>query len=182
MSYCRHCGTEISDDTRFCPNCGQSQQLSSASAPARQSRSSTGKRLHCPKCRSNSISPVVETDISGGMAMSHAFSRRNSVSALKFNNVHRNYWMCSDCGHKFRNLQNLEAEISALTKMVKYAIYAIAFVVCICIFCVIKTRESTPLFLLCPLILVMVAATLYEKNKINKMEAERAYLKKHCFD
>lgn len=179
MSFCRHCGTEIQNSTLFCPNCGQSQQQSSI--PARQPLSTGSKRLHCPNCRSNSISPVVETEISGGMSMNHSFSRKNSVSAISLNNTHRNYWMCSDCGHKFRNLQNLEEELAALHKAVRSAILGIILLVVLGVFSSSTLGFGITLAFLAPVIALVIVAIFVVKNKIGKMEAERVYLKKHCF-
>lgn len=179
MSYCQNCGTEIDNDARFCPNCGQSKKPSSS--PARQPRANGAKRLHCPNCQSNSISPVVETEISGGMSMNHSFSRKNSVSAISLNNTHRNYWMCSDCGHKFRNLQNLEDELAALHKAVISAILGIILLVVLGMFSSSTLGFGITLAFLVPVIALVIVAIFVVKNKIEKMEAERVYLKKHCF-
>lgn len=67
--------------------------------------------MYCPECKSHHISPIVETEIPGGISLNHSFSKRNNVSAMQFNNTHHSYWMCSSCGCKFRNLQNLEQEL-----------------------------------------------------------------------
>lgn len=179
MSYCRHCGTEISDDTRFCPNCGQSQQ---ETAPAtRNPRSNGGNRLHCPNCRSHSISPVVETEVSGGMSMNHSFSRKNSVSAISMNNTHRNYWICSDCGYKFRNFQNLEEELNKNKKNVKSAIIGIILVIVITITSLVTNGFSFLHIIMIPALLLIVTAIVITKNRIAELEKERIYLKRNCF-
>lgn len=179
MSYCRHCGTEINDDTRFCPNCGQSQQA--FSPVPRQPRANGGNRLHCPNCRSHTISPVVETEVTSGMSMNHSFSRKNSVSAISMNNTHRNYWMCSDCGHKFRNLQNLEEELNKNKKNVKSAIVGIILVVFIMIASLATNGLSFLHIIMIPALLIIVAAIGITKNKIAELEKERIYLKRNCF-
>lgn len=178
MSFCRHCGTELSEATRFCPTCGQSQQASPS--PVRQPRANS-KRLHCPNCRSTSISPVVETEVTSAMSLNHAISRKNSISSHGFNNTHRNYWMCSECGNKFRNLQNLEEELSKHRKNVKSAMIGIILVVIIMILSLIINGFSFLHILMLPALLLIIAAVNITRNKITELENERVYLKKNCF-
>lgn len=138
-------------------------------------------RLHCPQCRSTAITPVVETEISGGTSFNHSLSRRNSISSMKFNNIHRNYWMCSNCGHKFRNLQNLEEELAYMEKGVKtMAISAIIFaVVSIFFWAVIGPGIA---LVGCFLVALLLFGFFYYKHKRDDLQGEWTYLKKHCFN
>lgn len=179
MSYCRHCGSEIVDNTIFCPNCGQNQNT--PTAPAHQSRSNSGKRLHCPNCRSLSISPVVETEVSSGLTMSHSVTRKSSISSTGLYNTHRNYWICSECGHKFRNLQNLEEELAKNISNVKRAIIGIVLVIVIMIVSLIVNGLNILHILMLPALAFIIAAVGITRNKIAKLKTERAYLKKNCF-
>ena len=75
-----------------------------------EANSQNAKKLHCPNCKSHNIAISTETSIDGAVTSSFGGSAR--VASTRFNNTHRNYWFCSDCGSKFRNIQNLEEEIA----------------------------------------------------------------------
>lgn len=118
MKFCSHCGKQIDDQAGFCPACGQTQNVVQPNQP------NVTQRLHCPTCKSNQLSPIVETEISGGTALNHSVTRKNSVSAFNMKNTHRNYWMCQSCGHKFRNIDNLNEEIATQAKAQKSCLYS----------------------------------------------------------
>ncbi|MBQ3193691.1 MAG: zinc ribbon domain-containing protein [Oscillospiraceae bacterium] len=180
MSFCQNCGKELNDGARFCGNCGQDQH---ASVPAtKPTRTGGTKRLHCPECKSHDISPVVETEVTGGTSLNHSFSKRNSVSAMQFNNTHRNYWMCSSCGCKFRNLQNLEEELKNTENLVKRGIIGIVLLVALMLFCNATLGFGFSSFVFIFTILLTVASIFVLKHRISKMREERAYLKKRCFN
>lgn len=179
MSYCQNCGTELDEGARFCSKCGQGQHPSSTT---KLPHTSSSKRLHCPECKSNDISPIVETDITGGTSLNHSFSRKNSVSAMQFNNTHRNYWMCSSCGCKFRNIQNLEEEIKTTKNLLTRSIIGTILWI---VFTLLTTAMGGFSFLFVLnifLIALFVALIFYFKNRIAKLNEERSYLKKKCFN
>ena len=127
MKYCSHCGVQIDEQAVFCPSCGQTQTAS----PTHQSN--TPNRLHCPHCKGTQLSPIVETEVSGGTSLNHAVTRKSSVSAFNLKNTHRNYWMCQNCGHKFRNIDNLNEEIATQKKAQKSALYSAILFAVMCI-------------------------------------------------
>ena len=179
MNFCPNCGTELSEGTHFCGNCGHNLQ---APSPApRKSSPRNSRKMHCPECKSHDISPIVETEITGGTSFNHSFSKRNSVSAMQFNNTHRNYWMCSDCGCKFRNLQNLEEELKNTENLFTRGIIGIVFMIVLTFFFT-KSVGFGFFSLLCIfLILLFIVASFIMKNRISKLREERIYLKNHCF-
>jgi len=180
MSFCQNCGTELGEGARFCSKCGQDQQTSVPDV--RPTRAGNSRRLHCPECKSSDITPIVETDITGGTALNHSFSKKNSVSAMQFNNTHRNYWMCSSCGCKFRNIQNLEEEIKSTKSLLTRSIIGTILWI---IFTLLTTAIGGFGFLFVLnilLIILLVAAIFYFKKRIAKLSEERVYLKKKCFN
>lgn len=180
MSFCQNCGKEMNESARFCSHCGHSQN---AAVPAQKTtRNSGSRRLHCPECKSTDISPIVETEISGGTSLNHSFSKKNSISAIQFNNTHRNYWMCSSCGCKFRNLQNLEEELKTTQNLLKRGFVALALMVVLMFF--FNTTIGFGFFsIVCIfVILLVVACIIICKNRIARMTEERTYLKKRCFN
>ena len=62
------------------------------------------KRLCCPKCKSNHLQAIVET----------ATSARTIIETQN-----RNYWICNDCGYKFRNTEDWHEEIKKKEQAVK---------------------------------------------------------------
>ena len=179
MSFCQNCGKELNEGTHFCSNCGQAQTSIPATKPA---RTGATRHLHCPECKSHDISPIVETEVSSGTSFNHSFSRKNSVSTMQFNNTHRNYWMCHSCGHKFRNIQNLEEEIKAGQRLVKRCIFVM---ILFGVFTILMTvTDGFSFFSGFNIFVVLLLASIacYIKNRIAKLIEERAYLKKHCFD
>ena len=180
MSFCPNCGKEVTESIRFCSHCGHGLQNNTPNP--KPARAGGAKRMHCPNCGSHTLSAIVETDITGGMSLNHSFSRKNSVSAMEFNNTHRNYWMCGECGHKFRNLQNLEEEITKMKNLVTRGIIGIVLFAVLGVLFSVVGGSAIPLVFFVPVILLSVAVIVYFKNKIEKLEAERAYLKKRCFN
>lgn len=178
MRYCPNCGKEIPEGAHFCASCGYEQQSSSHAVP--RPRAAGANRLHCPNCHSTALSPVVETEISGGTAVNHSFSRKNSVSSFDFKNTHRNYWMCADCGQKFRNLQNLEEELAKLKKVTKNGFIGTILLAVLGILWGI-TIGWLMFLLLVPCLLIVIACLFINKRKIENMESERIYLKRNCF-
>ncbi len=180
MHYCSNCGSELADEAAFCPNCGQEQN----SAPQSVQRRSTSnrKRLHCPECGSVTLSPIVETEISGGMAVNRSVTRKTSASAMRFNNTHRNYWMCSECGHKFRNLQNLEEELTFYLKGLKGLRIFLIVVVVLTILEAFAIGVGFALVVGSIFVLTMGIIIVMYKSRASKLKAEKAYLEKHCFD
>lgn len=177
MHFCPNCGTKLDQGTHFCNNCGHS--LQSVSPVPRKTNS---RRMHCPECKSSDISPIVETDITSGTSLNHSFTRRTSVSAMQFNNTHRNYWMCSNCGSKFRNLQNLEEELKNTQGLVKRGIIGIVLMLVLALF-FIATIGFGVFTILCIFVILLSIVALYIlKKRITSMNEERAYLKKNCFD
>lgn len=144
-------------------------------------------RLHCPQCKGEQITPIVESSVDGAMT---THSSNGRFSSTTVSNTHRNYWMCSNCGSKFRNIQNLEEEIAKTKKGVTF--YIISTVVCFIItLMLIKGMMENPITAILSggFTFVMVIATLVffcfiftTKNKVKKMTAELEYLKANCFN
>lgn len=189
MKYCQKCGNQISDDAQFCPACGQSQQMQPAAKPIPRVQRSGGKKLHCPNCGSTSLSAIVESDVTGGTSYNQSLTKKSSVSTMKFSNVHRNYWMCGDCGQKFRNLQNLEAEIAATEKRIRTmrtgALVIFVPSLLLLILGSVLSGSLPPIFLW--ILLVFIVAVLYYsinyyKKQVIEMIKEKRYLERNCFD
>ncbi len=180
MSICPNCNSPIDNDAKFCTKCGTSIAQSSV---ATQPQVRTNK-LHCPNCRSYSITVTTESTITGGLTTS-----RGNVSATQFSSTHRNYWVCSDCGTKFRNIQNLEEEIAASRKKPTICTVIAVIAAIITIFLVSRMAENPLGFLFAayPFMTGIAALVFFVfifvyKKQLNAMESELAYLKQNCFN
>lgn len=151
------------------------------------SPSATVGHLHCPRCKSEQITPIVESSVDGALT-SHSSNGRFSSTTMS--NTHRNYWMCSNCGTKFRNIQNLEEEIAKTQKGVTF--YIIGTIVCLIItLMLIKGIMDNPItalfsgvftFTMAIATLVFFCFIFTTKNKVKKMTSELEYLKVNCFN
>lgn len=176
MRYCSNCGNPLDKDSQFCTNCGSAQASSS-----KHPRSASFHQLHCPKCGSTSLSPIVESEISSGSAAYTSVGRRHGVSHFKFNSTHRNYWMCSNCGQKFRNIQNLDEEIAAQEKAKRAVLFTDILMLLFTIFYI--AIHALLLTILCiTLVITLAIVYLHLQNKLSTLRKEKAYLEKRCFN
>lgn len=177
MATCQNCKTELPEGTAFCPSCG------TKTAAVETPTAATGsKKLHCPQCGSHNISITTESSVNSAVSTHHG-----GVSSTHVSNTHRNYWMCSDCGAKFRNIQNLEEEI-AKSKKTPIAFFILAIIAAIIAIYFFSKGTGMFGFLYTGYkvasvfaAIMFVCLALYSKSKLKKMQAELEYLKKNCF-
>lgn len=188
MSTCPHCQATIQEGYAFCTACGK--KLSEAPqqgnpVPQQQAASRPVGKLHCPQCGSHNFSAVTESSVNGAVSTHHG-----SFSSTHVSNTHRNYWMCADCGTKFRNLQNLEEEIAKSKKnpIIFAVLGVIAAVLSIYWFIEISSNPLVGLFVGVYAVAAAVSALLFlivalvSNNQLKKMKVEWAYLKQNCFN
>lgn len=177
MKFCDNCGQQIEDNTKFCPHCGNAQ---SSAVP--RPFVPGGKQLHCPKCRGSQLSPIVETDVQGGYAVNRSIGRKWGASAVNLKSTHRDYWMCGQCGHKFRNLDNLEEEITVQAKAQRSCVYSSILFAVLVLLSVILGGGAEIAVLLIPLVLILGGLWLWYRSKVIKLTQEKEYLETNCFN
>lgn len=109
------------------------REIVNADGIVRQSTSNARmRRIRCPECGSRNLQATTETDVkvSGGKGFSGGNAclgwlllgpfgllcgncGRTQASARTTN---KSFWICGNCGHKFRNLDELEAELVKMRK------------------------------------------------------------------
>lgn len=109
--FCSKCGNQIADGDSFCGKCGA---VTSVKQQNTVSTAQTTNGLHCPNCKSRNLAITTESSVNGGLTTHHG-----AGSITSFSNSHRNYWICNDCGSKFRNIQNPEEDLKSKSKSVK---------------------------------------------------------------
>ena len=185
--FCSKCGQQIEENSPFCSKCGNPTGAKSpvANNVSQQVRSGAANKLHCPNCKSHNISITTESSVSGAVTTSYGNMAATSVS-----NTHRNFWICTDCGTKFRNIQNLEEEIAKTRKSqtIVKVVSIIAIIIFVLMLVMLLDNPFMVLFLGSFMFVSFVVAIVcfcfifvYGK-RARKMEAERDYLKQNCFD
>lgn len=191
MIKCPNCQTSLNDGAAFCKHCGT--KINASPSPAAytapvapvQNATPTGvRKLHCPNCKSYNLTINTESSVTGGLTTHHG-----GMSTTSFSNTHRNYWFCSDCGTKFRNIQNLEEEIKKYKSapIILGIFAAIFWIVAIWLIATVSDRVLGFLFygyifgaLLAAIIFTIFVFVNISRGK--KMQAELDYLKTHCFN
>lgn len=139
MKNCSCCGRINDDDALFCCKCGRAfneNEVESFNPIADAMMhydevvaSPKQKRLCCPKCKSNHLQAIVETATSARTIGNGYSPAKGCLGSLLFGSggwllgalgqrqrtiietQNRNYWICNDCGYKFRNTEDWHEEI-----------------------------------------------------------------------
>lgn len=190
MKYCPACGAQLSENAAFCVECGACLSASSETKKPVINNHRSGKRnLQCPNCGSTSLSPVVESENNGGIAASGPVSRRMGITSYSSVTTHRNYWMCQDCGHKFRNLENLKEELTKKKSLLKpLLIFGILVSALLLLICIIISKNEFLTLIMLPVIIPSITCDiiiwviwLKTRREVIDMTEERRYLERHCF-
>lgn len=186
--FCNKCGAQIADGSAVCPSCSaqfSAQQPQAFQQPAPQQ---TSGKLHCPQCKSHNISITTESSIDSAVTTMHG--RRSQFGSTKFKNTHRNFWVCSDCGTKFRNIQSLEEEIAKTKNMpIVYSVFTVILLILSIVFITNISGGFFKILIAGPFTIASVIGTIVcfclifsSKSKLKKMREELAYLKQNCFN
>jgi len=176
MGYCRNCGTQLSEDIKFCSQCGTDQENW---LPAHQKMKGKNQ-LHCPKCRSTSLTPVVES--AGSVGLMTSMTRKSTVVQSKADN--RSYWVCQHCGHKFRNLEDLMEEHTkriSSAKMRSRVGFGF-FMVFAVLLGLLSGQTGTMLQMILFFGVALGFSEWIAKKMRTKYDEEESQLKKECFE
>ena len=154
-----------------------------------QGRDTARSRLHCPHCRSGQLIAVSEADGTTGVATHSRITRNFGVTSYSSNTVTRYYWMCRDCGHRFRNLEDLNKELDKETeneRISKKVVIVIGYVYLFLILAMMTPgMVGLCLFaaVLCsPIAVFFLILWSISKKKVEQMTKDKAFLEQHCFD
>lgn len=96
--------------------------------------------IKCPKCGGKNLHAITETETAVKTSGGGYSATKGCLGWLAFgpfgllcgncgqstktsvNTTNKNYWVCGDCGHRFRNLDDLRAEIEQREKTLKSGI------------------------------------------------------------
>jgi len=126
--YCKNCGAQIDGNALFCPSCGKSNDANTALAqPVENSQKPDW--LTCLQCGSSALQLVTETEVTGGGGGGYSAGKGCLGGLLMgpagllcgacgskgkpVQSTNKNYWLCSQCGNKFRNPKEEYKEVIA---------------------------------------------------------------------
>ncbi len=189
MSFCAKCGAQLADGSVFCPSCGARQDGAAAQSANQQgsvSRGSAGQnRLHCPYCRSYNLNATTESSTGAALTTGHGNMAVTTVS-----NTHRDFWICGDCGRKFRNPHSMDEEIKKNRQSSTVCrVFGLLFLVFVIMFVVSALGGGFGVFIgffAIPSTLIATIVFLYfsdnHKKKAMKLEEEKAALLRNCYN
>lgn len=184
MKICPKCSANVEDNAAFCGTCG-------APIGAQPTKSHGVKgRLHCPNCRSTALTSVTETASSTSMATHSAVTKNVAISSggTVYNNNH--FWMCRECGHKFRNVEDLRRELAETKKKEKPLMFLSVLLLIAAAFsvaCIVVMPAVTLLFMPLAVMSGILGIAVWvswngKKKSIKNMSDDLAYLEVKCFD
>lgn len=180
MSHCPNCNKPIPEGSAFCPACGAKAVINPV-----PTNPGNPRKVHCPQCKSTQLLITTESSVDGAVS-----NTVGGVTATHVSHVHRNFWVCADCGTKFRNLQNLEEEIVKTKKeSMWFSILAVVGLI-VALFLFVKASNSFwgetlyQSFGVGALVFAigMGCFSVARFLKKKKLLAERNYLQAACFD
>lgn len=184
MSTCPNCNTNLPDGSAFCASCGT--KIGTAAPQQAPAAPANGSKLHCPNCKSHNLTVTTESSITGAVS---THSRNGRFSSTHVSNNHQTFWVCGDCGTKFRNIQSLEEEINKykIQPIVWFVLAGIAAIISLVWY--VNSQNGPAGFLfggyiavsaICAIIFLCFGFSW--KGKLAKMRAELADLKNRCFN
>lgn len=138
MKKCLFCGLDNEDETLFCKGCGRKFPITNKKVCKSISDEindkitidTQRKQIYCPDCKSTHLQATVETSTSVRTTGNNYSLEKGIIGRLLFgtpgfllgsvgkkqrtyvDTQNRNYQICSDCGNKFRNIEDWSEEIN----------------------------------------------------------------------
>lgn len=190
MKICPKCNSQLTDTAAFCSKCGanlSSYQDIPKSRPAAAGNAS--RRMHCPDCKSIEITPIIENVGSiGGVGR-----MTKNIAVTSTSNITKSYWICHGCGHKFENIDDLEAQISTgkrdqkrlhgmLVPLGLFTLFLIVIKICYHSDPVLNFVYNAAFIFMLIFDAFFYAVWKITSKQTKQLEERCAYLKQHCFD
>ena len=214
--YCPKCGKELSDDSRFCRYCGSQIQTEISNREVSVNHNTVTVHTtkvessdldigyFCPNCKSRKLQLISETDTSSttsgggysggkgclgylllgpiGLLCGACGSQSKTVTA----NSTRRFWVCQDCGNKFRMPDEIRQEEEQSRKLIRVYKALLAFSVA-ALFLLLMIEIILTHFELwwadAAVVIDMILSAVYcnkEKHRAEKLEQEYEYIMANC--
>lgn len=178
--FCPNCGNQLNDE-RFCSNCGYAN-------PDSQMNNNVPSGIICPSCGSHRLQAVIETDTSttgkdfsaakgclGYLLMGPLGILCGSCGQHKKTTVqNKTFFVCSDCGKKFRSPEELKTMIEKNNTVLKFTKIIIALMVVLIIIGLFLIDDGGLFFVVLGIITGLFVIFLYyiSYDSNRKFEAE----------
>lgn len=185
--FCKNCGAEIPDGSQFCAKCGSSIETSPTVA---QQANIVPAGLRCPKCGSKSLQAIVESNTTGtgggysGGKGCLGFLLFGPLGLLcgscgskqKISTTNKTFWVCQNCGNKFRNAKDLMDESSRLYKGSRVGTISFAILTIVALIGSIAMHADTgsSLGFIMTAIVFVIAALFFVVFRISKSDYNKA--------
>lgn len=184
MNVCKNCGKEL-NGSRFCPNCGQ--EADGTVIPNTDSKVS---KLVCPKCGSKRIQLVTETNVStkgknySGAQGCLGYLMFGPLGMLcgscgqsqKTTTTQNQYWVCNECGEKFKSPDEVRADVKKLEKLASVP-FLIFIAVLVVLLVLAGVLSEMPTFTIFGVIYGIFLSILYLVIKFVRLPKEKEKLK-----
>ncbi|MCD8391025.1 MAG: zinc ribbon domain-containing protein, partial [Firmicutes bacterium] len=193
IMYCNKCGAEVNDGNAFCTNCGSPLNKAKIEFAERtEPKEPQNFKIKCIRCRSCDLHPLTE-DITTSKTTGSDFSvgkgclgyllmgpfgilcgacGKNKKTTTT--TTHKNYWVCKDCGFKFKDLATLETEINTYKSSLILTSVALIFW-CILMIYMIISFNCTAFLLICLAIGIVIGGINFFSNWTAMKNAQEEY-------
>lgn len=158
--FCPDCGTELISEDNFEKESTAVEKTQTSDVTVQPVRQN-GKKVKCPVCGSKNLQ-VISEDHSVTQTKGGGYSGTKGClgylllgpfgllcgscgqkEKTKSYNIHKTFWVCSDCGHKFRNLEDWKKEIDSNRNGFKILVIFSAVLLVLSIFALIMGTKVT---------------------------------------
>ena len=96
------------------------------------------RKMHCPRCGSTHLTVQSNNRVVSSATAAHGFGKRSAVGVTFYNTENETFWVCMDCGKRFRDLDELQALVPVCLKkarvgrilMIVFAAYTAFMLLC----------------------------------------------------
>lgn len=213
--FCSNCGKQIPDNSMFCPECGTKiaqkepiRKEPEATTPSAGVAAFNEQRVKCPCCGGHNLQTVSEvttvTSTTGGgysggkgclgLLLFGPFGllcgNCGNAQKTEVQNNTKLFWVCSDCGHKFEHLDNIQkeiAELETIQKNLKNSMIALPIAVVglliLLMLAGVSASSFSILFVFC-IVVEILEILVYPstKTKVEQKKQEYAELQRKTMD
>lgn len=108
--FCSKCGSQISEKQAFCGNCGTpvAEKRTDENVSAQIQMSNKKMVMHCPRCGNTGLQAQVSNRITSSTSIASSIGKNYAIGGTMYDSETETFWCCSNCGMKFRDLDELQ--------------------------------------------------------------------------